>query len=183
MCSYMGFCNYYFALIPHLAELAVPLNPLGQEAQIPWTPDIRLASEALPQACPDLRLRSPSKPFFLETDASAVAGAAVLKQSDSRLEYPVAFYTMAINKPARNKSYEPEPIFLLKAVSHFAFYLLYGYFTWRTAQAALRNIFRAELKLTSIGSRWILALQPYQVKIDILKGKYNTVADALYQIN
>ena len=32
-------------------------------------------------------------------------------------------------------------------------------------------------------SRWILALQPYRVKIELIKGKHNSMADALSRIN
>ena len=48
----------------------------------------------------------------------------------------------------------------MKAVSHFAIYLLYVDFSWRTDHAALRNVFGANIKLTSRMSRMILSLQP-----------------------
>ena len=82
MLSYLGFWNYYRALIPHFAELAVPLYPLGQASQIDWTPEQERAFDALRQALINaaiLRLPDPSRPFILETDASAVAVRAVLK--------------------------------------------------------------------------------------------------------
>ena len=91
---------------------------------------------------------------------------------------------MALSKPEHNYStYERELLALVKAVSHFAVYLLYGEFTWRTDHAALRNLFSADLKLSSRVSRWIFALQPYRVKIELIKRKHNTVADALSRIN
>ena len=86
MLSYLGFCNYYRALIPHFAELAVPLYPFGQAVQIDWSPELERAFDALRQALINaeiLRLPDPSRPFILETDTSAVAVRAVLKQSDS----------------------------------------------------------------------------------------------------
>ena len=91
---------------------------------------------------------------------------------------------MALTKPERNYStYERELLALVKAVSHFAVFLLYGEFTWRTDHAALSNLFRDDLTLSSRVSRCILALQPYRVKIELIKGKYNTVADAISIIN
>ena len=187
MMSFLGFCNYYRALVPRFADLAVPLYPLGQHPQIDWNPALLQSFEALRTAllvAPILRLPDPNKPFILETDASSVAVGAVLKQSDSQGEYPVALYSMALSRPERNYSaYERELLALVKAVSHFGVYLLYSEFTWRTDHAALRNLFRADLKLSSRVSRWILALQPYSIKIELLKGKLNTVADALSRIN
>ena len=76
---------------------------------------------------------------------------------------------MALTKPERNYStYERELLALVKAVSHFAVYLLYGELTWRTDHAALLNLFHADLKLSSRVSRWILAFQPYRVKIELI---------------
>ena len=187
MLSYLGFCNYYRALVPRFADLAVPLYPLGQVQQIEWTADLRASFEDLRKAlirAPVLRLPDPNRPFLLETDASSVAVGAVLKQTDGKTEWPTGFFSTALSKPERNYStYERELLALVKAVSYFAVYLLYSEFTWRTDHAALRNLFRADLKLSSRVSRWILSLQPYRVSIELLKGKYNTIADALSRIN
>ena len=63
MLSYLGFWNYYRALIRHFAELAVPLYPFGQAAQIDWTPELEHAFDALRQALINaaiLRLPDPS---------------------------------------------------------------------------------------------------------------------------
>ena len=68
-------------------------------------------------------------------------------------------------------------------MAHFAIYVLYNTFVWRTDHAALRNLFRADLKLSSRVSRWILALQPYKIQIELIKGKDNVLADALSRIN
>ena len=56
MLSYLGFCNYYRALVPHFADLAVPLYPLGQLHQIEWNDSLRAAFEALRAAL----IRAPS---------------------------------------------------------------------------------------------------------------------------
>ena len=71
MLSNLGFFNYYRALIPHFAELAVPLYQLGQAAQIDWSPDLRHAVEALRHALLNaaiLRLPDPDPPIVIETD-------------------------------------------------------------------------------------------------------------------
>ena len=79
---------------------------------------------------------------------------------------------MALTKPDRIYStYERELLALVKAVSNFAVCLLYGELTWRTDNAALRNLFRSDLKLSSRVSRWILTLKPYRIKIQLIKGK------------
>ena len=91
---------------------------------------------------------------------------------------------MALTTRERNYStFEDELLAVENVVSHFAVFLLYGEFTWRTDHAALRNLFRADLKLSSPVSPRIRALQPYRVKIEQIKGKYNTVTAALSRIN
>ena len=68
MLIYLGFCNYYPALIPHFAELAVPLYPFGQAVQIVWTPELERAFDAIRQALINaaiLRLPDPSRPIIL----------------------------------------------------------------------------------------------------------------------
>ncbi len=67
-------------------------------------------------------------------------------------------------------------------MANFAIYLLYNTFIWRTDHAALRNLFRADLKLSSLVSRWILGLQPYKIQIELINGKDNVLADALSRI-
>ena len=89
MLSYLGFCNYYRALIPHFAELAGPLYRFGQAVKINWTPEIERAFDALHQALINsaiLCLPDPPRPFILEIDASAVAVGDVLKQSAGKGE-------------------------------------------------------------------------------------------------
>ena len=67
-------------------------------------------------------------------------------------------------------------------MTHFAVYLLYNTFLWRTDHAALKNLLGSELKISCRVSRWILALQPYKIKIELVKGKDNVLADALSRI-
>ncbi len=93
------------------------------------------------------------------------------------------FFSHALTKCERNYStYERELLALVKAVNFFAVYLLYNTFVWRTDHAALRNLFRSDLKLSSRVSRWILALQPYKAQIELVRGKDNVLADALSRI-
>ena len=59
-----------------------------------------------------------------------MAIGALIKQSDATSEYSVGIYSMALTKPESNYSiYERELLALVKAVSNFAIYLLYGEFT------------------------------------------------------
>ena len=185
--SFLGFCNYYHPLVERFAEYAVPLYGLAKQEKIEWSDEDRTRFESLRQAvitAPILCHPDLSKPFLLETDASAVAMGAVLKQRDETSEWPVMFFSHSLSKAERNYStYERELLAFVRSVQHFAIYLLYNPFVWRTDHAALRNLFRSDLKLSSRVSRWILALQPYKFSIELIKGKDNQIADALSRMS
>ena len=182
----MGFCNYYRELVPRFAELACHLYPLGKLDKIQWTQELRDCFERLRQAvlaAPILKFPDHRKPFILETDASAFAVGGVLKQVVDSKECPVLFFSHTLSKAERNYStYERELLALVKSLAFFSIYLLYNTFVWRTDHAALKNLFKSDLKLSSRVSRWILALQPYKIIIEQIKGKDNILADALSRV-
>ena len=143
--SFLGFCNYYRALVPNFAQLACELYPLGKLDHLDWTPSLTQTFESLRTAlcrAPVLRLPNAKQPFVLETDASSVAVGAVLKQSDGTQEYPVSFFSATLTKTERNYSaYERELLALVRATAHFGIYLLYNTFVWRTDHAAFATSF------------------------------------------
>ena len=106
--SFVGLCGYYRTLIPHFAEMSASLYEVVREGAVVLTAE-QLKSfadmkEALCSA-PILRLPDPDKPFIVETDASAIAIGAVLKQKDGdESEYPVCWYSQSLHSSERNYS-------------------------------------------------------------------------------
>ncbi len=108
MLSFLGLVGYYRKFVPNIGTLADPLYQAAKEKTIVSTPELEQSFEKLKQvACsiPTVRLPDPTKPFILETDASAVAVGAVLKQRDEDgTEYPVQWYSHGLSKSERNYS-------------------------------------------------------------------------------
>ena len=82
MHSFLGLCNYYRKLIPHFADLSLPLYELTSQTKIDMTSELLNAFDALKTAmCSTaaLRISDPTLPCILETDASNEALGAVLR--------------------------------------------------------------------------------------------------------
>ncbi len=122
MLSFLGLLGYYRKFVPNIGTLAAPLYEAAREKILKPTEELRMNFEKLKQiACsiPTVRLPDPTKPFILETDASAVAVGAVLKQKDEDgTEYPVQWYSQGLSKSERNYSvYERELLAVVKSAS------------------------------------------------------------------
>jgi len=134
-------------------------------------------------AIPLVRLPNPDKPFILTTDASTIAVGAELSQSDENGEYPVLWFSHALNSAQRNYStYERELFAAVLACDAFHVFLLGRQFLLRTDHRALMGIFNSKLTNSARITKWLLKLQPYQFVVEIIKGKDNIVADSLSRI-
>ena len=83
--SFLGFCNFYRQLISHFSDIAKPLTLLTKKAfteqPFTWTSDQQIAFEQLKKVftCePVLKIPDPKEPFYLETNALAVASGGQL---------------------------------------------------------------------------------------------------------
>ena len=69
--------NYFHKYIPHLAEIAAPLNTLRKKGvQFEWNEQRQTAFEKLKESIispPVLQLADFTKPFLVQTDSSSVA--------------------------------------------------------------------------------------------------------------
>jgi hypothetical protein len=104
--SFLGFCNFYRAFIPHFSHMARPLNDLTKKLrQWSWDEQEEKAFQALKKACttyPVLRTPDWTKQFVLETDASDYALGAVIMQEYEDGLHPVAFHSRSLNPAERN---------------------------------------------------------------------------------
>ncbi len=82
--SFLGFAGYYRRLVKDYAKLSAPLYARQQDSgRLEWTPDMEKAMAQLKDALttpPTLAFPVPGESFFLETDASGTALAAILSQ-------------------------------------------------------------------------------------------------------
>ena len=94
---FLGFANFYRIIVKDDSKIVTPLTRLTRKNKFIWTPEAGRAFQILKTAfttAPLLLHPDPSKPFFLEADASDFVLGAVLSQygEDGRL-HPVGFYS------------------------------------------------------------------------------------------
>ncbi len=101
VCSFLGFCNFYWAFIRGFANIARPLNQLTRK-DVKWTWETKEQ-----QAFDDLRRRITAEPvlkqpelnklFELEVDASGFAvGAVLLQRGEDNKHHPIWYYSVTL---------------------------------------------------------------------------------------
>ena len=182
MQSFLSLCNFYHKYIAKYAEAAKPLYTATKELKIEPTPELVTAFERLKSmmcAIPLVRLPNPDKPFILTTDASTIAVGAELSQSDENGEFPVLWFSKALNPAQRNYStYERELFAVVLSCDAYHVFLLGREFLLRTDHRALMGIFNSKLTNSARITKWLLKLKPYKFSVQIIKGKDNTVAES-----
>ena len=101
MQSFLGFANYYRDFIQDFSAKAYPLKQLTRRSvEYKWSEECQRAFDELKRLLtskPVLKLPDSNGRFILDTDASAVAIAAVLSQQQEEdgemKEHPIAYGT------------------------------------------------------------------------------------------
>jgi transposase InsO family protein len=185
--------EYYRKFIPRFSIIAQPLYKYApttkeQRSHKSQPTPITLSDEELNTfnelkriLTSDLVLRIPDTqlPFKIQTDASKIGIGAVLMQTHSNGDLPVAylskkFTTTQMNWPAT----EQECYAIIYAIEKWNKYLDGQEFIIETDHKPLLP-FNTKQQLNSKCERWRLRLQQYKFTIRHIKGKHNTVADYL----
>ncbi|WVZ87398.1 hypothetical protein U9M48_034038 [Paspalum notatum var. saurae] len=180
--SFLGMAGYYRKFVKHFGVIAKPLTDLLKK-NIPfvWTDAHDFAFHSLKEAlvtAPVLALPDFSKPFTIETDASAKGVGAVLHQQG----HPIAFVSKALGVRNQGLSiYEKECLAILMAIDHWRSYLQQGEFLILTDQKSLTHLDDQKLS-TPWQQKAFTKLLGLQYKICYKKGYDNKVADALSRV-
>ena len=183
--SFLGLVGYYRNFVPNFAAIAVPLTELtkkGAPNVLVWTEIHGQAFQSLKEAVlrpPVLCLPDVSKPFILQTDASADGIGAILLQDDGDVKHPVAFASKKLLPRERNFStIEREALAIVWGVQKFEAYLLGVHFYLETDHHPLQYLQQAKFQNGRI-MRWSLILQPFRYTVRAIKGTENVGADFL----
>ena len=198
--SFVGLIGHYQCFIKGFAKIAAPLYDLTSgenkdktSEHIDLSPEAREAFERLKAAClqaPILAFPDFNKPFLLETDASGRGLGAVLsqKQADGRY-HPITYASCVMNETEQRYHSNKQEFLALKwaVTEQFHEYLSpYGKnrneFVVCTDNNPLTYIF-SSTNLDAAGQRWVARLTSYNFSLEYQKGKDNTVADFLSQMN
>ena len=183
--SFLGLSGYYRKFIPNYATLAAPLTSKTKSKEpnsIDFDETERQAFDTL-KACldshPILHLADCNRPFILRTDASDVGIGAVLLQEKNGEVFPVVYASRKLLDRERAYSImEKECLALVWAINKFQCYLYGKPFVLETDHQPLVYMQKTKVANPRI-MRWALSLQPYQFRIEAIKGSDNVGADYL----
>ena len=195
-----SFVGHYRHFIKGFANIAAPLYDLTsgdnkdkKSEHVDLSPKAHEAFDHLKAAClqaPILSFPDFNKPFLLEMDASGRGLGAVLsqKQADGRY-HPIAYASRVMNETEQRYHSNKQEFLALKwaVTEQFHEYLSpYGKnrneFAVHTDNNLLTYIF-SSANLDAAGQRWVACLTSYNFSLEYQKGKDNTVADFLSQMN
>ena len=198
--SFVGLVGHYRHFIKGFAKIAAPLYDLTssdkkdkKSEHVDLSPEAREAFDHLKAAClqaPILAFPDFNKPFLLETDASGRGLGAVLsqKQADGRYN-PIAYASRVMNETEQRYHSKKQEFLALKwaVTEQFHEYLSpYGKnrneFIVCNNNNPLAYIF-SSANLDAAGQQWVARLTSYNFSLEYQKGKENTVADFLSQMN
>ena len=182
--GFLGLVNFYSKFSSKHAEETVPLLHLIKKG-VPWKWDEnmqghfnrvkQLFSKSITLYFPD-----PKKSYYLETDASNYALGAILYQKNQRQEKEIITLASRTLKGPELSYFttEKELLAIVWALQKFRTYLQGAHIINRTDHMALT--FLKTCKFTNARlTRWILAIQDYDITIEHCPGKENIAADLL----
>ena len=198
--SFMGLVGHYRCFIKGFAKIAAPLYDLTsgdnkdkKSEHVDLSPEARKAFNHLKAAClqaPILAFPDFNKPFLLEMDAFGRGLGAVLSQKQADGQYhPIAYASRVMNETEQRYHSNKQEFLALKwaVTEQFHEYLSpyrknWNEFVVRTDNNPLTYIF-SSANLDAAGQRWVACLTSYNFSLEYQKGKDNTVADFLSQMN
>ena len=198
--SFVGLVSHYRCFIKGFGKIAALLynltsgnNKDKKSEHVDLSPEARKAFNCLKAAClqaPILAFPDFNKPFLLETDASGRGLGAVLSQKQADEQYHLIAYASHVMNETEQRYHSNKQEFLaLKwaVTEQFHEYLSpYGKnrneFVVRTDNNPLTYIF-SSVNLDAAGQRWVARLTSYNFSLEYQKGKDNTVAHFLSQMN
>ncbi|KAL7868740.1 hypothetical protein SRHO_G00101240 [Serrasalmus rhombeus] len=181
--SFIGLASYYRRFVRGFSCIAAPLFHLQcKGSDFVWTPECEQAFICLKKALtesPILTPPDPNLPFVLDTDASNVGMGAVLSQLGQEGEKVVAYFSRTFNKAERRYCVtRRELLAVVRAISHFKYYLCGLPFTVRTDHAALQWLMSFKEPEGQI-ARWLEELAPYVFQVEYRAGTHHANADAM----
>ncbi|CEL57200.1 Retrotransposable element Tf2 155 kDa protein type 2 OS=Schizosaccharomyces pombe (strain 972 / ATCC 24843) GN=Tf2-7 PE=4 SV=1 [Rhizoctonia solani AG-1 IB] len=127
--SFLGFANFVRRFVANFSQIAQPLhNLVKKEVKWQWTDKEEGTFRELQRAiinAPVIVHADPSKPYFLETDASGAALGSVLsqRQEDGRL-HPIGYLSESFKGAEQNyDTHDKELLAIIRSFEHWRIYL------------------------------------------------------------
>ena len=183
--SFLGLAGYYRKFVPNFSSISAPLSDLtkkGQPSKVRWGPEQENAFQSLINQLtqsPILCLPNFEKEFILQTDASNIGIGAVLLQEYGEYRFPVCYASKKLLDREKHYSViEKECLAIVWSVQKFQSYLYGKEFSLETDHQPLTYLNKAKVANARL-MRWALALQPFKMRLESIKGSDNFAADFL----
>ena len=179
-----GMCSYYWKFILHYSDISKCFNDMTKKgATFNWTKECNAAFKLLKEKLmEDPILISPQvdKDYVIHCDASkySYSGIQQTRPSTEGLA-PVAYFSGNFNKTqVKWNITEKEAYAIYKSVKKFVFYITEAKTTVFSDHKPLKNFFEGGMNITKL-DRWSLDLQEFDISLEFIQGKLNTVADVI----
>ena len=177
--TFLGFVSYYRNFIERFATITADLNAVRNEkGKLDLTPAHLESIQELKNMFLVAPIRSypdfdNPNPFILETDWSAKAIGALLKQEQGGQERLIACISRSNNKSQRNYSaWKGETLAIVYALKKFEHILSYRPFIIRT-DSSFQLFLSTTKEATGMVFRWLLYLSKFTFTVVYTKGEIN----------
>ena len=186
--QFNGMCSYYRKFISHYSDISKCFNDMTRKgATFKWTAECDAAFKLLMEKLmenPVLISPQVDKDYIIHCDASKYSYSGILQQTRPGTEElaPVAYYSGNFDKTqVKWNITEKEAYAIYKSVKKFAFYITGAKTTVFSDHKPLKNFFEEGVNITKL-DRWSLELQEFDISIEFIQGKLNTVADVISRL-
>ena len=181
-------CSYYHKFISHYSDISKCFNDMTKKgATFNWTKECNAAFRLLKEKLmEDPVLISPQvdKDYIIHCDASKYSYSGILQQTRPGTEElaPVAYFSGNFDKTqVKWNITEKEAYAIYKSVKKFAFYITGAKTTVFSDHKPLKNFFEGGMNITKL-DRWSLELQEFDISLEFIQGKLNTVTDVISRL-
>ena len=185
VCQFNGICLYYRKFISHYSDISKCFNNMTRKgATFKWTAECDAAFKLLKEKLmenPVLISPQVDKDYIIHWDASKYSYSGILQQTRPGTEElaPVAYYSGNFDKTQIKWNItEKEAYAIYKSVKKFAFYITGVRTMVFSDHKPLKNFFEGGMNITKL-DRWPLELQEFDISLEFIQGKLNTVADVI----
>ena len=187
---FLGFSNFYRRFIKNFSKLVGPITRLlKKNVPFKWCDKAQAAFEQTRASFlkdPVLVHFDPSKPCFLEPDASNTAiGAVVSQPEENGVLHPVAFYSRSLTSPERNYHiHDTELLAAIEGLEHWRHFFAYSAHP-ATILTDHKNLeyFSEKRALSARQIRYSERLSKFNIAIVYRPGVLNGAADALSRMH
>ena len=183
VCQFNRMCLYYWKFISHYSDISKCFNDMTRkEVTFNWTKECDAAFKLLKEKLmEDPVLISPQ---VIHCDASKYSYSGILQQTRPGTEKlaPVAYFSGNFDKTqVKWNITEKEAYAIYRSVKKFAFYITGAKTMVFSDHKPLKNFFKGGMNIIKL-DRWLLELQEFDISLEFIQGKLNTVADVISRL-